>query len=65
MSDREACRLAHLESLNAEATRRLGVARAAMLGSALEQAAGHLAEVELCPLDQEQGPSFYSGPGER
>jgi hypothetical protein len=65
MSDREARRIAHLESLRAEAVRRFGPARAEALAAGLEQAAGQLADVELCPVDQEEVPAFYTGPSER
>lgn len=65
MNDREARCTGHLSGLRAEAIRRFGAARAETLGLALEQAAGHLADVELCPLDQEEVPAFYTGASER
>ncbi|MGH7277036.1 MAG: hypothetical protein ACREIY_08425 [Candidatus Rokuibacteriota bacterium] len=65
MSDRESRRLKLLEALRADAVRKFGTARAEALTPALELAAGHLADVAVFPLDREEGPAYYTGPGER
>ena len=65
MSERDTRYAALLESLRAEAVRKFGAARAEALAPMLEVTAGQLADVALFPLDREEGPAFYTGPGER
>jgi len=65
MSERDTCYAALLESLRAEAVRKFGPARAEALFPMLEVTAGQLADVALYSLDREEGPAFYTGPGER
>jgi hypothetical protein len=65
MTDRDASRAAFLDALRADAVRRFGPARAEALEPAIELVAGHLADVAGFPLPREEGPAFYTGPGER
>jgi hypothetical protein len=65
MSDRETQYAALLERLQAAAVRKFGPARAEALAPMLEVTAGHLADVAVFPLDREEGPAFYTAPGER
>lgn len=65
MSDRETRLAAILETLRAEAVRKFGAARAEALKPAIELVAGHLTDVAGFPLEREEGPAFYTGPGER
>jgi hypothetical protein len=65
MSERETRPAALLESMRAEAVRKFGPARAQALEPAIELVAGHLADVATFPLEREEGPAFYTGPGER
>lgn len=65
MSERDTRYAGLLETLQTEAVRKFGPARAEALAPMLEATASHLAEVALFPLDREEGPAFYTGPGER
>ena len=60
--DRERQRVEYATGLRAEAARRFGAERAAVLGPMIEDVAGWMVEVATFPLDPDEPPAFYFEP---
>ena len=58
--NREARRAEYAEGLLAAVRQRFGAARADALAQAIEDTAGHMADVAAFPLDPDEPPAFYA-----